>query len=127
MAGLRQQKLKSHRVSWFNSTIRTMKNINKSKLSIEKFNELTIEWRSKTEHIIQARLLVTMTIVSDARLLDVATTGMSGFGNGILHCAVIQPSSITPVQAILKGLKQLIIGGDTSTLFRTRLLSCIKV
>lgn len=68
-----------------------------------------------------------MTIVSDARPVVGATARRSGFGDGVLHCAIIQPASITPVQATLPGLKQLIKGGDRSILANTGLHSIVEV
>jgi len=66
-------------------------------------------------------MLVTPAIIADARAVVGAATRPSGFGDGILNCAVIQPAGIAPVQPPLPGLKQLIKVGDHGTLVETGL------
>lgn len=66
-------------------------------------------------------------IASEARPIVGATTRLSGFGDWILHCAIIQPASIAPVQATLPGFKQLVNGGNCSTLVQTGLYSSVEV
>lgn len=71
-------------------------------------------------------LFVAAAIVSDTRSIFGATAGLSGFGDGILHCAVTKPASIAPVQTTSPGIKQLIKGSDTSILVQTGLHGIIK-
>lgn len=82
--------------------------------------ELTLVCRGKAEHVKEA-LFVTTAIVPDARTTVGATTRCSGVGDGILHCAIIQPASIAPIKATFPGLKQLIVGGDRGILVQTGL------
>lgn len=86
----------------------------------------TFQGRGKAEHIIGA-LSVLTAVASDARPVAGAAAGPPGVDNGILDCAVTQPASVAPVQAVSPGIKQLIGACNHGTLLGTGLHSVGEV
>lgn len=79
------------------------------------------------EHVKASALPVLTSIISEARCALGSTAGFSGFGDGVLHCTIIQPAGVAPVQTIHPGLVQLFKGGNYSTLIYACLHSVVKV
>lgn len=88
------------------------------KKMVNKHKKLTLVRRGVAEHVKVAQFVLAA-VASETRPIVGATTRLSGYGDGILHCAIIQPAGVAPVQAALPGLNQLIIVGDHSILLHT--------
>lgn len=66
-------------------------------------------------------------VASEAGPVVGAAAGPSGVDDGVLDCAVTQPASVAPVQAVAPGTIQLIVARNHGTLFLTGLHSTGEV
>ena len=62
----------------------------------------------EAEHVVVVLVLVSQAIVADTGHRVLASTGLSGVGDGILHRAVTQPAGIAPVHISSPGVIQLV-------------------